>query len=339
MRTEVKIGIFIAFVVAGVVVVFLMNQANQGAVSSTVPFSRPDMAEGNDTARPANADRERPTGNGQEAQRQPEQDPRREPALNRPVQPRDPIAEPPSQPRNTARDDSRATRSGPDTATGRNATGPRPSPAVPATQPVYQPPTTREPLTTRPAVTDPQSEPNEPVRKPEPAKPEPTRPTDNTNTRVLPPNRDAPREPTGTESPRRLPPREGPRRHKIVEGDSMWSLAEDYYDNGGLWQRIAEANPEVDPSRLKLGQMLVIPPKEGPVADAQPEPTRPADASPAPRVRKHEWVVERGDSLSSIARNLLGDVGRWREIYELNKDRIENPDVLTPGLVLRIPEE
>jgi LysM repeat protein len=51
------------------------------------------------------------------------------------------------------------------------------------------------------------------------------------------------------------------------------------------------------------------------------------------------YVVKRGDTLSGIAKELLGKAGRWPEIFEANKDVIENPNLIRPGWKLRIPEK
>ncbi|MBM3268108.1 MAG: C39 family peptidase [Candidatus Sericytochromatia bacterium] len=48
-------------------------------------------------------------------------------------------------------------------------------------------------------------------------------------------------------------------------------------------------------------------------------------------------TVRPGDSLWRIAQNALGDGSRWREIYELNKDQIANPNLIHPGQQLRLP--
>jgi nucleoid-associated protein YgaU len=50
------------------------------------------------------------------------------------------------------------------------------------------------------------------------------------------------------------------------------------------------------------------------------------------------YVVKAGDSLSKIAKELLGDSNRWPEIYEANKELIgDNPNLIHPGQELRIP--
>jgi len=48
-------------------------------------------------------------------------------------------------------------------------------------------------------------------------------------------------------------------------------------------------------------------------------------------------TVVRGDNLWNIARQHLGDGRRYREIFELNRDQIQNPNLIFPGQVLRLP--
>jgi nucleoid-associated protein YgaU len=53
---------------------------------------------------------------------------------------------------------------------------------------------------------------------------------------------------------------------------------------------------------------------------------------------KREYVAASGDSLSRIAKELLGDAKRWPEIYEANKALIgDNPNLIHPGQKLIIP--
>jgi nucleoid-associated protein YgaU len=49
------------------------------------------------------------------------------------------------------------------------------------------------------------------------------------------------------------------------------------------------------------------------------------------------YTVVKGDSLSKIAKRFYGDAKEWRRIFEANTDQIENPDLIHPGQVLRIP--
>lgn len=52
--------------------------------------------------------------------------------------------------------------------------------------------------------------------------------------------------------------------------------------------------------------------------------------------RKTHRVVS-GDTLGKIARQELGDSERWEEIWKLNTDRVADPNLIYPGLVLILP--
>ncbi|UQX01988.1 LysM peptidoglycan-binding domain-containing protein [Streptomyces sp. RerS4] len=65
----------------------------------------------------------------------------------------------------------------------------------------------------------------------------------------------------------------------------------------------------------------------------------PPTTKPAPAAKKRTYTVKAGDSLSMIARQELGNEGRWRELYAMNRGVIgSNPDLLRPGMVLTLPQ-
>lgn len=49
------------------------------------------------------------------------------------------------------------------------------------------------------------------------------------------------------------------------------------------------------------------------------------------------YTVKSGDCLWRIAQNFLGNGARYMEIYNLNKSKIKNPNLIYPGQVLTIP--
>lgn len=60
-------------------------------------------------------------------------------------------------------------------------------------------------------------------------------------------------------------------------------------------------------------------------------------SSTAPSANPTTYTVKSGDSLSKIAKHVYGDADKWHAIYEANKDKIKNPDLIHPGEVLTLP--
>ena len=57
------------------------------------------------------------------------------------------------------------------------------------------------------------------------------------------------------------------------------------------------------------------------------------------KVSTREYVVKANDSLWKIAEKELGNGNRWKYLYEMNKDRIKNPNKLKKGVKILIPVE
>ena len=60
-------------------------------------------------------------------------------------------------------------------------------------------------------------------------------------------------------------------------------------------------------------------------------------SSTAPADQQRTITVQPGDSLSKIAKREYGDADKWHAIYEANRDKIKNPDLIHPGQVLTLP--
>ena len=50
------------------------------------------------------------------------------------------------------------------------------------------------------------------------------------------------------------------------------------------------------------------------------------------------YTVKSGDSLSKIAKHFYGDANKWHRIYDANRDKIKNPDLIHPGQEFTIPD-
>jgi len=72
----------------------------------------------------------------------------------------------------------------------------------------------------------------------------------------------------GTDAPHAPPPaRTAPPTdtYTIQRGDTLMAIAVHFYGDAFQWSVIAEANPEADPRRLRIGQKIKLPPGRGPL--------------------------------------------------------------------------
>ncbi len=147
-------------------------------------------------------------------------------------------------------------------------------------------------------------------------------------------------------------PLRGDGSYEVQPNDSYWTISERVYGSGAYFRALAERNrgKAARPDRLPPGLVISTP------AVAQLEKEYP-DLCPRPNRREtvrnrsaggvsmaatagggRTYVVQEGDTLSSIARNELGKVSRWAEIYQLNREALgKDYDYLTPGMRLVLP--
>jgi nucleoid-associated protein YgaU len=118
----------------------------------------------------------------------------------------------------------------------------------------------------------------------------------------------------------------------VKDGDTMTSIAEMWFGDRSRWEQIAKLNL-VDPNRLRAGDVLRLPPRDGAA------PANGASGSGAPPAGAEiTYVVQSGDTLSSIAKAYYGSAEQWRVIHDANRDVIgASPDALEVGWKLRIP--
>lgn len=126
----------------------------------------------------------------------------------------------------------------------------------------------------------------------------------------------------------------------VAPGDSAWSLAETHLGDGMRWRELWETNRRTvqpdgrtwtDPQIIRVGWRLAVP----------LSPERPGSVSGGT-----SYLVERGDTLSGIAAEKLGDPLRYLEIFDLNVGavqpdghRLEDPDLILPGWELDVVDE
>ncbi|MEM6503966.1 MAG: LysM peptidoglycan-binding domain-containing protein [Planctomycetota bacterium] len=167
----------------------------------------------------------------------------------------------------------------------------------------------------------------EPVEEPRPAPGEETAgPAEETREPAV--------EPETEPSTRPIPPDPGtiPRTYTVEAGETFASIAEKFYGEERAWFDIAQANPSVDPKRLQVGQIIVLPNRETPVRE------REEVLPPAPG-KDQSYTVRAGDNLSKIAQRFYGEAEKWDLIYARNRNLIgPRPDALKVGMELVIPQ-
>src|SRR5512135_3617889 len=63
-----------------------------------------------------------------------------------------------------------------------------------------------------------------------------------------------------------------------------------------------------------------------------------APKAPPPPAAPKTYTVQPGDTLSKISKNFYGEAGKYMKIFEANRDKLTNPDLIRVGQVLTIPE-
>ena len=95
-------------------------------------------------------------------------------------------------------------------------------------------------------------------------------------------------------------------RYRVRSGDSLWTIARDQLGSGARYREIAELNTKIlggRPDFITPGTILRLP------TTARTDPDRAA----------HTVTVKRGDTLSEIAEEELGDADRYPEIFKASK--------------------
>lgn len=122
-----------------------------------------------------------------------------------------------------------------------------------------------------------------------------------------------------------------PAKYTVVAGDTLWKIAETYYKSGYNWVDIRDVNNIANPDLIEAGTTLTIPDVQAkgiavPEISAASVSEKPKDAS---------YTVVQGDDLWNIAVKEYGSGYKWVDIAAANK--LENPGVIHPGNVLKMP--
>lgn len=122
--------------------------------------------------------------------------------------------------------------------------------------------------------------------------------------------------------------------HTVAEGEILQTIAETYYGNSNMWNVISQANPRVDPLKLRAGMTLRIPKDPNNIQGVISTANDQAEDTTEPIV---DYIVQSGDSLSLIAQRFYGSSKHARFIYESNRDILRSMDDISIGQTLKLP--
>ena len=123
--------------------------------------------------------------------------------------------------------------------------------------------------------------------------------------------------------------------HIVQSGDTLWSVAEKYYDPGYNWVDVARANSLTNPGLIETGQELEIPDVEPKLATIQASVLATTSSDETDAISGASYTVSKGDSLWVIAVRAYGDGYRWVDIAGENE--LADPNIIHPGNVLTLP--
>jgi len=123
-----------------------------------------------------------------------------------------------------------------------------------------------------------------------------------------------------------------PKRYGIKKDDKVWVLVVRRWKlREAFIQAIRAANPGVELTRIRPGDEIAIP---DPARYRRGSKSK-SSATKNPPVRTRTYEIKEGDLLQTIARDHLGDRGRWPEIVKLNPGL--DPARLKLGRKIRLP--
>lgn len=109
----------------------------------------------------------------------------------------------------------------------------------------------------------------------------------------------------------------------VQRGDTLGVISQKIYGNMDQWREIAELTGLENPNLIYPGDVVYYQLTEASLSFAAAYENAP----------KQEVVVQSGDTLVKIAKNIFGDSAQWKSIWRYN-DQVGNPDQLEVGQTL-----
>lgn len=143
----------------------------------------------------------------------------------------------------------------------------------------------------------------------------------------------------------------------VQNGENFWTISKKLYGSGRYFQLLARINKSrvSDPRKMRPGLKLIAPDRS--TIEAQYQASHPtkqttvSEFSGSNTVRKPGkpsgffisqdgrpmYRVGSNDTLTDISQRHLGRSSRWYQIYQINRQRLQNPNKLQIGTELQLP--
>ena len=132
----------------------------------------------------------------------------------------------------------------------------------------------------------------------------------------------------------------GKRLYVVKRGESFFTITKKLFGTVRYFPEVQKANPDVDPRRLRPGQVIAVPAPAGATLReefiATPENMKPK----APKVYLEQdttHLIRPGETLEGISKKYYDRRQKWRHIFRANLGRIRSPKRLKPGIRIVIP--
>jgi len=140
--------------------------------------------------------------------------------------------------------------------------------------------------------------------------------------------------------------------HRIADGDTLWKIAKETYNDGSLADELQAYNKDRigKSGHLRVGASLLLPEKSvltggksdpaPAVAESKSEKKSDSTTTVEKANKKSAattYIVKEGDTLGRIAARLLGSSTRVDDILKANKSTLDHADDVKVGQTLKIP--
>lgn len=136
--------------------------------------------------------------------------------------------------------------------------------------------------------------------------------------------------------------RSSDRVHYVKKNESLYTIAKHYYGNGNYWRTIYEANRDKmsNANSVREGVRLVIPNRSGGEVATMVKSKKTLSKTEGQVTGEYMmYTIRSGDSLSKLAVRFYGSGRKYIELYELNRDRIDDMDNLKVGMKILVPRQ